>query len=694
MSNETITGYDFAGWATRNDIKCSDGRTIRDGAFAHMDGKTVPLVYQHDHQDINNVLGKVLLKNVSPRGVRAYGFFNNTNAGQTAKEAVIHGDLTSLSVYANHLKQRSGDVLHGEIKEVSLVQAGANPGALIDVIISHSDEEGYDEETAFITWGEDEAIEIKENAELGHSDEEPVTKNDGTSDQNVEHSNDELKKYSDIFKDMTEEQKDCCYFMMGEAVKAVEPESVQHADEATDGDTVDVAAIVDTMSPVQKECSEFLMQKAASGEALNEQDDLDFDPKEVYDSMDPDQQQAVNYLVGLASKENDDAAEHSDESVENNNEEENVEMKHNAFENASTAMTEQEALCHSFIEELDFDELVKSSKSSGKTFGQTFLAHADEYGIENLDLLFPDYKSLSTMPEFIKRPDDWVSKILNGVKKVPFAKVRTLFADITADEARARGYTKGHKKVEEVFTLLKREVSPTTIYKKQKLDRDDLIDLANLDIIGWLRQEMRMMLDEEIARAILVSDGRDPLADADNKIKEDKIIPMIYDDVLFTINKDTTGAAKDVIQTAIRARKDYRGSGRPVFITTEDYVTEMLLMEDLNQRVIYETEDKLKTALRVSDIITVPVLEGVKNKAETKELVGIIVNLSDYCVGSDKGGAINWFDDFDIDFNQQKYLIETRCSGALIKPKSCIVLWKPVSQSANTEPETDNNQGG
>lgn len=626
MSNETITGYDFAGWATRNDVKCSDGRTIRDGAFAHMDGKTVPLVYQHDHQDINNVLGKVLLKNVSPRGVRAYGFFNNTNAGQTAKEAVMHGDLTSLSVFANHLKQRSGDVLHGEIKEVSLVQAGANPGALIDVIISHSDEEGYDEETAFITWGEDETIETEETAEMEHADEES---GGGKSAQ-------------EIFDSMTPEQQNCCFFMMENAVEM------------------------------------FKSENGIKDEVKHSDNDDDEDEDANADTEDNN-----------VSEETDEAEE-----PENNNEEENVEMKHNAFENANAAMTEQEALCHSFIEGLDFDELIKSSKSSGKTFGQTFLAHADEYGIENLDLLFPDYKSLNTMPEFIKRPDDWVSKILNGVKKVPFAKVRTLFADITADEARARGYTKGHKKVEEVFNLLKREVGPTTIYKKQKLDRDDIIDLANLDIIGWLRQEMRMMLDEEIARAILVSDGRDPLADADNKIKEDKIIPMIYDDVLFTINKDTTGAAKNVIQTAIRARKDYRGSGKPVFITTEDYVTEMLLMEDLNQRVIYETEDKLKTALRVSDIITVPVLEGVKNKAETKELVAIIVNLSDYCVGADKGGAVNWFDDFDIDFNQQKYLIETRCSGALIKPKSCIVLWKPITQSTNTETETDNTQAG
>lgn len=627
MSNESITGYDFAGWATRTNIKCSDGRTIRDGAFAHMDGKRVPLVYMHDHADINNVLGYVLLKDVPSKGTRAYGYFNETANGQVGKEAVMHGDLTSLSVFANHLRQKSGDVLHGEIKEVSLVQAGANPGALIDVIMSHSDDDGDSEETAFITWGEDDVLEVGEEESIEHAD-------DKTTDSE---SSSGGKTAQEIFDSMTPEQQNCCFFMMEKAVE-------MSKDEGSEEETVEHS---------------------------------DDDEEDTEENDEP---------------ETEETAEEP-ENTETNEEENDVEMKHNAFTDANATVTEQEALCHSFIEGLDFEELIKSSKSAGKTFGQTFLAHADEYGIENLDLLFPDYKSLTNMPEFIKRPDDWVSKILNGVKKVPFAKVRTLFADITADEARARGYTKGHKKVEEVFTLLKREVGPTTIYKKQKLDRDDVIDLANLDIIGWLRQEMRMMLDEEIARAILVSDGRDPLADADNKIKEDKIIPMIYDDVLFTINKDTTGAAKNIIQTAIRARKDYRGSGKPVFITTEDYVTEMLLMEDLNQRVIYETEDKLKTALRVTDIITSPVLEGVQNKAGTKELVAIIVNLGDYTIGADKGGSINWFDDFDIDFNQQKYLIETRCSGALTKPKSCIVLWKPVSQQASEPVEEPANNG-
>ena len=620
MSNESITGYDFAGWATRNDIKCSDGRTIRDGAFAHMDGKYVPLVYQHDHQDINNVLGKVLLKNVPKKGVRAYGFFNNTSAGQTGREAVMHGDLTSLSVFANHLKQRTGDVLHGDIKEVSLVQAGANPGALIDVIMSHSDDDGYEEEAAFMTWGEDETIEVgTDDSELEHAEND--------SDDNKEETTQE------IFDSMSTKQQNCCLYMMEEAVKAYKADPKSFDDEVEHSD--------DSESEAQ---------------------------------------------------EDEEEAEEPD-NTENNDEEENDTMKHNAFtDSASNGATEQEVLCHSFMEELDMNEMITEAKKSDKTLGSIFLAHAeDDYGITNLELLFPDYKNLTDMPEFIKRPDTWVSKILNGVKKVPFAKVRTLFADITADTARARGYTKGHKKIEEVISLLKREVGPTTVYKKQKMDRDDIIDLANLNVIGWLRQEMRMMLDEEIARAILVSDGRDPLSS--DKIKEDKIIPMIYDDVLFTISKDTTGDAKNIIQTAIRSRVEYRGSGKPVFITTEEYVTEMMLMEDLNQRVIYETEDKLKTALRVSDIITVPVLEGVKNKDGNKELVGIIVNLSDYCVGADKGGAINWFDDFDIDFNQEKYLIETRCSGALIKPKSCIVLWKPATNNTQGNGSDEENAG-
>jgi hypothetical protein len=638
-----------------------------------MDGKYVPLVYQHDHQDINNVLGKVLLKNVPKKGVRAYGFFNDTSAGQTGREAVRHGDLTSLSVYANHLKQRTGDVLHGDIKEVSLVQAGANPGALIDVIMSHSDDDGYEEEEAFMTWGEDETIEVgTDDGELEHTDNEAGQEEDDS----------ESKKQADVFASMSEEQKECCYFMMGQAVKAVEPNSISHED--TD-EVVNVEEVINTMTDLQKECTAFLAEKAKAGETLNENDDLDYDPKEVYDGMNSDQKQAADYIVGLALKEGEKPMSHTDDisdDLNNNDEEENDTMKHNAFtDSASNGATEQEVLCHSFMEELDMNEMITEAKKSDKTLGSIFLAHAeDDYGITNLELLFPDYKNLTDMPEFIKRPDTWVSKILNGVKKVPFAKVRTLFADITADTARARGYTKGHKKIEEVISLLKREVGPTTVYKKQKMDRDDIVDLANLNVIGWLRQEMRMMLDEEIARAILVSDGRDPLSN--DKIKEDKIIPMIYDDVLFTISKDTTGDAKNIIQTAIRSRVDYRGSGKPVFITTEEYVTEMMLMEDLNQRVIYETEDKLKTALRVSDIITVPVLEGVKNKDGNKELVGIIVNLSDYCVGADKGGAINWFDDFDIDFNQEKYLIETRCSGALIKPKSCIVLWKPATNNA------------
>ena len=607
MSKSTNSGYDFAGWATRNDIKCSDGRTIRDGAFAHCDGKRVPLVYQHDHDDINNVLGHVVLENVPKKGVRAYGYFNGTQSGQTAKEAVAHGDLSYLSVFANHLKQRHGDVLHGEIKEVSLVQAGANPGALIDVVMSHSDDNDTYDEAAFITT--DESISLCDD-ELEHADDKP--EDDKTEEKDKEMSG---KTAQEIFDTMTKEQQNCCFFMMEEAIKLVKEEG--DSEEETDD------------------------------EEMKQSD-------EVTDVEEVDDDQKTN-------------------------EEENAEMRKNVFENTGNeAMNEQESLCHSFMEDLDMNAIFVEAKSTNSTLSQKFLAHAEAYGITNLELLFPDYKNLTDMPEFIKRPDDWVSKVLNGVKHVPFTKIRTLFADITADEARAKGYTKGKKKIEEVFSLLKRETSPTTIYKKQKMDRDDIVDLANLNVIGWLRQEMRMMLDEEIARAILVSDGREALSE--QKIKEDKVRPIIYDDELFTISIDTSGAPKDIIKDTIRSRKDYRGTGTPTFFTTEDNLTEMLLLEDKNERVIYDSVDKLKTALRCSDIVTVPVFDGVKSKDSDKELVAVIVNLNDYTVGADKGGAVNWFDDFDIDFNQEKYLIETRISGALTRPKSAIVLWKSATR--------------
>jgi hypothetical protein len=539
-----------------------------------------------------------LLKNVSPRGVRAYGFFNNTSAGQTAKEAVMHGDLTSLSVFANHLKQRSGDVLHGEIKEVSLVQAGANPGALIDVIISHSDEEGYDEETAFITWGEDETIETEETAEaeIEHADEES---GGGKSAQ-------------EIFDSMTPEQQNCCFFMMEKAVE---------------------------------------MSKSEDG-----------NKDEVKHSDDDDEDAEDNDI----SEEIDEAEE-----PENNNEEENVEMKHNAFENANTAMTEQEALCHSFIEELDFNELVKSSKSSGKTFGQTFLAHADEYGIKDIDFLNPEPKEIYDRPPFIQnQPTSWVSVVMSKVHNTPFANVRMTFADITEDEARAKGYIKGKYKKEEVFKLLRRSVTPTTIYKKQKFDRDDLID-ADFDVIPWVKQEMNIKFDEEKARAYLFGDGRS--ASDEDKIKEDCIIPIVKDEDLFTIKKVVTPESGEstehaIIKEAVLAQDDYQGSGNTIAFIEAKQVSKMLLMEDQFGHRLYKNIADLASAMGVGQVVKVPA--GIC----PQYFYALIVDLADYNVGMKNAGKTNFFDDFDIDYNQQKYLMETRQSGALTKPYSAIVL--------------------
>lgn len=627
--------YDFAGWATVNGVKCTDGRTIEDGAFAHNDGKRVPLVYQHDHSSPSNILGYAILKNIAPKGVRCYGYFNDTSAGIDARKAVMHGDLTAISVFANHLKEQNGFVKHGDIKEVSLVMAGANPGALIDVIMKHSDGDGFDGDIAIITT--DENIDIDSNDDqLQHADGEEA---DGKAESAQE-----------ILDTMTEKQKNCCFYMMEQAVLLDRKE--RGAD-------------------VKKDDAEM---------SHSDEDDAE-------DSDESNAEESEETIEDETESTNSDDTENSETEIID--EGENDIMKHNAFEDTNTIQhDEQYELAKSFMEDLNVQEIIEHAQKTHDTFGKEFLAHADDYGIKNLELLFPDFKNLDDNPQWINQPDEWVSVILNGVKHVPFSKIRSLFADITKDEARARGYTKGKKKIEEVFSLLKRETEPTTVYKKQKLDRDDIIDLNDMTKIGWLRQEMRGKLNEELARAYVVGDGRDPLTDADNKIKEDKIRPMAFDDILFTVPVETDGTAKNFIQTAIRSRKQYRGSGRPILITSEDMLTEMLLLEDLNQRIIYDTEDKLKTALRVTQIVTAPFMETTKSKDNTKQLFGVIVNLADYTVGTNQGGQINWFEDFDIDFNQNKYLVETRCSGALTKPKSCITLWKTLS-NVTPEPSDD-----
>ena len=587
-----MENFDFSGWATRNDLKCSDGRIIRKDAFKGNNGQKVPLVWNHQHTDPNEVLGHAILEN-RDEGVYAYCKFNETESGQTAKLLVQHGDVNALSIYANQLKQQGPNVMHGNIRELSLVLAGANPGAFIESIIKHGEES--DEEAIIFTG---------ENVSLAHA-------GCGESTESTEQSAEEELKHADKADEKKEDPK-----MADEAKK-------------TEGGEKTVA--------------------------------------DVFNELTEEQKTVVYAMIGQALE---DAGNGNDDS-EGGNEE----MKHNVFDTDTD--NQENVLSHDAMQTIIGD---------AKRFGslkESFLAHAEDYGITNIDYLFPEAKSLNTPPEFIKREMGWVQKVMSGVHHTPFSRIKSMFADITEDEARAKGYIKGKLKKEEVFSLLKRTTTPTTIYKKQKLDRDDVIDITDFDVVAWLKSEMRMMLDEEIARAILVGDGR--LASSDDKINESNIRPIWKDEDLYniksTIEVDAAATpdqkAKAFIRACIKSRKNYKGSGTPTLYTTEDVLTDCLLLEDLNGRIIYDTEEKLRTALRVSAIVTVPVMEGLKRNDEegnNLDLMGIIVNLADYNVGADKGGAINMFDDFDIDYNQQKYLIETRCSGALIKPFSAITL--------------------
>ena len=572
--------YDFSGWATKNNIKCSDGRTILRDAFKHNDGQTVPLVWNHQHNESANVLGHAVLEN-REEGVYAYCTFNDTEAGKNAKLLVEHGDVTALSIYANQLKQNGSNVMHGTIREVSLVLAGANPGAFIDSIIRHGE---FCEDEAVIYTGENLSLE---HADQKPSDKEDKAGEDDKGDGKVEGN--KQKTIKDVVDSMSEEQKNVLYALVGQALEG----------------------------------------------------------KEMAQSA-----------------------------IENNNIEDGgeQEMKHNVFEGKETE--KKDVLSHDAME-----TILKDAKRYG-SLKESFLAHADQYGIKDIEWLFPDAKNVNMPPDFIKRDDSYVQKVMRGVHHVPFSRIKSMHANITADEARAKGYIKGKRKKEEVFTLLKRTTVPTTIYKKQKLDRDDVVDITDFDVVAWLKMEMRMMLDEEIARAILVGDGR--LSASDDKINEQCIRPIASDDDLYCVKaKVSVGAAatedeiaKAFIRTVIKSRKEYKGSGSPTLFTTEDVLTNCLLLEDKNGRIIYDTVDKLATALRVKEIVTVEVMEGAKTKIESQEkpLMALMVNLVDYYVGADKGGAVNMFDDFDIDYNQQKYLMETRCSGALVKPYSAVAV--------------------
>lgn len=581
--------YDFSGWATRNNIKCSDGRTILKDAFKQHDGQTVPLVWNHQHNESANVLGHAVLEN-RDEGVYAYCTFNDTEAGKNAKLLVEHGDVTALSIYANQLKQKGSNVMHGTIREVSLVLAGANPGAFIDSVIRHGE---FCEDEAVIYTGEELTLQ--------HADD-PSDKADEKDKKGDDEVDNNEKTIKDVVDSMSEEQKNVLYALVGQALEGKE-------------------------------------------------------------------------MAQSAIEEN-----------ENNIEEDGgeQEMKHNVFEGKETE--NNNVLSHDAME-----TILKDAKRYG-SLKESFLAHADSYGIKDIEWLFPDAKNVNTPPDFIKRDDSYVQKVMRGVHHVPFSRIKSMHANITADEARAKGYIKGKRKKEEVFTLLKRTTSPTTIYKKQKLDRDDVVDITDFDVVAWLKMEMRMMLDEEIARAILVGDGR--LSDSDDKINEQCIRPISTDDDLYCVKAPVAVAAaateddiaKAFIKTVIKSRKEYKGSGSPTLFTTEDVITNCLLLEDKNGRVIYDTVDKLATALRVKEIVAVEVMEGAKTKVETveKPLMAIMVNLVDYYVGADKGGAVNMFDDFDIDYNQQKYLMETRCSGALVKPYSAVAVALDKAAAAQT----------
>ena len=627
--------YDFTGWVTKNDIKCSDGRTIRRDAFAHCDGKTVPLVWNHGHNSPENILGNVLLKN-KPEGVYGYASFNDSEMAYAAKQAVVHGDLNAMSIYANHLKQRGGDVLHGMIREVSLVLAGANDGAVIDNVLAHSAED----EPGIILCNDASTSDLS----LYHSKKKPPFDDDDEDEEEDEEPDDKDEEDDDDSDSEDEEDEE----MVDEKKK-----KLAHADKEDEG-----------------------------GETI----------KDVFDTLNEKQKTAVYALVGAALEEQGGG----------NSDEEDDEVKHNVFDNDER----DDVLVHA-----DMDSILADAKRCGSMkeavlnhadslgVSEDELVHADTYGVQAIESLFPDAKFINGgAPEFIKREMDWVPKVLNGAHHTPFSRIKSRFANITEDEARARGYIKGKLKKEEVFSLLKRETQPCTVYKKQKLDRDDIIDITDFEVVGWIKGEMRMMLEEELARAILIGDGR--LPSDDDHINDQCIRPIWKEPDFYAIKVTITmpqGATDDdrskaFIRACIKSRKLYKGSGNPMMFTTEDLVSDMLLLEDGIGHMLYESEGQLATKCRVSGITTVPLMEG-QTDAQMGDLAAIIVNMKDYVVGADKGGNVNLFDDFDIDYNQYKYLIETRCSGALIKPYSAIIISFKTSSSVSQPTITFSGNG-
>lgn len=579
---------DFSGYATKNDVRCSDNKVIRHGAFAAYDGKSVPLVWQHQHKDVTNVLGHADLE-VREDGVYAYAHLNHSDAGRTAREMVRNGDIKAMSIYATHVKARGNDVVHGELVEVSLVLRGANPGAYIDqVSIQHGDD------------GDEIEAVVYTDAQIDF----------------VSHSDDEDEDF-----------------------EAEETDDVEHAEEEPDAD-----------------------------EAESDEDDPTLG--EIFEGMTDQQKTAVYAIVGQIVDADDEEAEepvedtaHSDTTTEDT-------MAHqNVFEGSKTE--ELPVLKHADVEQIFAD-----AKSCG-SLKEAVLAHADNYGIKQIDTLFPDAKNLWTTPEFIKRKTDWVSSVVGAAKHSPFSRIKTQFADITADEARAKGYIKGNKKKDEVFSLLKRTTSPTTIYKKQKLDRDDILDITDFDVVTWIRGEMRIMIEEELGRAVLLGDGRE--ASSDDKIKEDCIRPVYKEDTLYAprviLAKETT--TEDMLDSIVRAMDDYEGSGNPTWFAAPQVITEILLLKDKMGHRLFSSLSDLADYVGVSKIVKVPLMKNLvrtSNKNGKVDALGIIVNMSDYTIGADKGGQLFAAEDFDISFNQYHYLLETRLSGALTKVKSAIIL--------------------
>lgn len=630
-------GYDFSGYATRNNIRCSDGRTILKDAFADQDGQKVPLVYQHNHSDIDNVLGHAVLENRKD-GVYCYGTFNDTPMGRDAKELVKHGDITALSIYANHLTERNKNVMHGNIREVSLVLAGANPGAYIDnVSIKHSDGavDLLDDE-AVIYSGEEISLEHGDDESEDNMQNAGGNSSTGTSGKTVQQ----------VWDTFTEKQKNAVYALIGAAISgsddSVEQSDFSHADDESSGETV----------------------------------------QDVFDTLNEEQKNVAYALIGLAVEQGDFDTEDSDEDNYNSashSEEEGDIMHMNAFEQTG-AEDEAPVLSHD-----DMKEFLTEARDYGsfRDYSEKWIQHAGQaYGIENVEVLFPDARQVGDEPYLYKRDTDWVDVVLNGTRHTPFARIKTSYGDLTEDEARAKGFTldrhNNKRKMDEVFKVYKRVTTPQTIYKKQRLDRDDEIDITDFDVVNFLWNEMKVMIREEMARDILIGDGRS--ASAEDHVNTENVRPIVGDDDLYVIYNDGTDPKTDPTAFVDRARKakvGYLGSGMPTLFVSPSLHGELMVQRDKVGRRLYDTDASLAAAMGVSAIVEVPVLEGFSMSEGNKFVDGVMVNLRDYTIGTDRGGELTQFSDFDIDYNQHKYLIEARLSGALTMPKSAIVMTHP-----------------